>query len=293
MGMPVRIALHAADAATARAAATAAFARIGELDRAMSDYRPDSDIREVARRAPEAVPVSADVFAAVGRAIEMAGATDGAFDPTVGPVVALWREARRRERLPDARSLARARGLTGWRKVELDAERLTIRLTVPGMRIDLGGLGKGYILQAALETLRNAGVSSVLIEAGGDIVVGDAPPGRTGWHIETPHGNATVRARASALTNAALATSGASVQFVEIDGVRYSHVVDPRTGQALTTGLTASVIARDGATADALATAATVLGADGLAHLRAQFPRATLYLGPRWREPAPAVTSRL
>ncbi|NQW04298.1 MAG: FAD:protein FMN transferase [Acidobacteria bacterium] len=290
MGIPVRIVLYAADETSAMRAATAAFARIGELDRAMSDYRPDSDIREVARRAPAAVPVAPDVFRAVTRAIEIARATDGAFDPTVAPLVELWRDARATSRLPPPAAIARARALVGWRRVELDAARVSMRLPVSGMRIDLGGLGKGYILQAALDTLRSVGVRSALIEAGGDIVVGDAPPGRAGWRIEIPAstqsgGDGTsgisggLFRRAATLSNAALATSGASVQFVEIDGIRYSHVVDPRTGQALTTSVTAHVIAPDGATADALATAATVIGERGLATLRARFPEALIHLG--------------
>jgi len=157
--------------------------------------------------------------------------------------------------------------VTGWRRVELDAARQTIRLPVPGMRLDLGGVAKGYILQAALEALRAAGIRAALLEAGGDIVAGDAPPGRAGWRIEP-----------ELIANTALATSGPSAQFVEVDGVKYSHVVDPRTGWALTSTLTAHVIAADAALADALATAATVAGRSGLDRLRARFPDARIQL---------------
>ena len=128
------------------------------------------------------------------------------------------------------------------------------------MRLDLGGIAKGYILQQALGAMVPLGVTQALVEAGGDIVVGDAPPGRDGWRIDVAGSDAVFAARAARLTNAALATSGPTAQFVEIDGVRYSHVVDPRTGMGLTNGVTARVIARDGATADALATALTVAG---------------------------------
>ncbi len=287
MGLRVRIVVYAPDEPSAARAATAAFARIAALDRAMSDYRPDSEVREVARLAPAAVPVSADVFRVVSRAIAIARDTDGAFDPTVAPLVALWRDARATGRLPAPAALRAAGALTGWRRVDLDAARQTIRLPVPGMRIDLGGIGKGYILQAALETLRDAGLRVALIEAGGDIVVGDAPPGRAGWRVDNEL-VANYRSVISyELTNAALATSGASAQFVEIDGVRYSHVVDPRTGQALTSHVTAHVIAPDGATADALATAATVVGASGLAALRARFPEAHIHLLESVGVPAP------
>jgi thiamine biosynthesis lipoprotein len=284
MGMPVRVVLYAADEAAAREAAISAFARIAALDRAMSDYRADSEIGDIGRRAPAPVLVSPDVFRAVSRAIDIARDTDGAFDPTVAPLVALWRDARATGRLPSRAAVDHARALTGWRGVELDAARQTIRLTTPGMRLDLGGVAKGYILQAALETLGGLGIRAAMLEAGGDIVAGAAPPGTDGWRIETsevvlPVGTQNdLRGRFRVIEDAALATSGPSAQFVEIDAVRYSHVVDPRTGWALTTGVTAHVIAGDAALADALATAATVVGTAGLERLRARFPQARIDL---------------
>jgi len=290
MGMPVRVVLYAATEAAAQRAAASAFARIASLDQAMSDYRPDSDITRVARLAPGAVPVSPDVVRVVSRAMAIARATDGAFDPTVGPLVALWRDARATGRLPARAALAAARALTGWRGVELDAARQTVRLAAPGMRLDLGGVAKGYILQAGLEVLQAAGIRAAMLEAGGDIVAGDAPPGRAGWHIEVPDPKKTsgvffdekdtrrLLGSFELIANSSLATSGPSAQFVVIDGVRYSHVVDPRTGWALTSGYTAHVTHRDAGTADALATAATVVGPRGLARLRAQFPDAQIRL---------------
>ncbi len=288
MGMPVRVVLYAPDEPAALRAATSAFARIAALDAAMSDYRPDSEIRGVARLAPAAARVSPEVFAVVARAIAIARDTDGAFDPTVGPLVALWRDARVTRRLPVRAARDAARALTGWRGVELDAARQTVRLSAAGLRLDLGGVAKGYILQAALEALRGAGIPAALVEAGGDIVAGDAPPGLAGWRIAGPETTSEVvspggtqndlRGRFELIANAALATSGPSAQFVEIDDVRYSHVVDPRTGWALTSSVTAHVIAPDGATADALATAATVVGPAGLDTLRARFPLARFYL---------------
>src|SRR5688572_23203664 len=128
MGLPVRVVLYAADEEAAREAATAAFARIAALDRAMSDYRPDSEISEVARRAPAPVSVSPDVFRVVSLAIDVARDTGGAFDPTVAPLVALWRDARATGRLPARAAIDAARALTGWRGIELDHARKTIRL---------------------------------------------------------------------------------------------------------------------------------------------------------------------
>lgn len=272
MGLPVRIVVHTPDEHTARAAARAAFARIAALDRMMSDYRPDSELRRLEHQIGRDVRVSLELSAVLGRAVAIAAATDGAFDPTVGPLVTLWREARRTGHMPAAESLRAARERVGWRHLQVDEKNGTVRLAVPGMRLDLGGIAKGYILQEALATLRGHGVDSALLEAGGDLLVGNAPPGRTGWRIDAPGADPEFVARASSLTNAALATSGSTAQFTEMDGVRYSHIVDPRTGLAVTTPYTARVIAMDGATADATATALTVLGPQAAPALTARVP---------------------
>jgi thiamine biosynthesis lipoprotein len=271
MGMEVRIVLHAADEDTAARAAAAAFATIAALDARLSDYRPDSDVQAIARTAPEPVVVVPEVFDVMARAVEVARVTDGAFDPTVAPLVALWRTSRTSHVLPSPAAVARARALVGWSRIELDAARSTVRLPEAGMHLDLGGIAKGFILQRALDTLSAEGVPHALLEAGGDIVVGDAPPDADGWRVTVactePAGPAiqagvylVPHEAAVTLRHAALATSGASAQFVEIGGTRYSHVVDPRTGLGLTEHVPVHVTAPDGATADAWATALSVLG---------------------------------
>lgn len=272
LGVPVRVVLYAADDATARAAARAAFARIAALEDKMSDYRPASEVRRLEARPGAWVAVSVELYAVLARAVEVAATSEGGFDPTAGPVVALWREVRRTGRLPSAAALDSARALVGWRRLELDEGRQAVRLAAPGMRLDLGGIAKGFILDAALAELRAHGVTSALLEAGGDIVVGDPPPGKAGWRVDVPGAEAALAARAAALVRAAIATSGPTEQFVEIAGTRYSHVVDPRTGWALADGAAATVIAPDGATADALATALTVLDTGGRARLLARYP---------------------
>jgi thiamine biosynthesis lipoprotein len=274
MGMPVRIRLYAPTATIATSATAGAFARIATLDRMLSDYRDDSEIQRLARQASAWQFVSPELFAVLSRALEVARASDGAFDPTVGPVVALWRDARRAGRLPSASALEAARQHVGWNLVQLDATRRAVRLAGAGVRLDLGGVAKGFILQDALAALERAGISRALIEAGGDIVVGDPPPGRAGWRIDVEGADAAFAERASRLVRAALATSGPAAQFVEIDGVRYSHVVDPRSGYALTRNITAHVIAPDAATADALATALTVVDPKEVATVLAHFPTA-------------------
>ena len=272
MGLPVRVAVYTGSARGARTAARAAFDRIAALDRALSDYRPDSELRRLEHRPREWISVSRELFSIVARALEISRATGGAFDPSVGPLVALWRQARTTGRLPDRITLEAARALVDWRQIQLDHERRAVRLAMAGMRLDLGGIAKGFIIHEAMRTLRSRGVTRALIEAGGDIVVGDPPPGCDGWRIETAGADRAFTERASRLANASIATSGATVQFVEVGDVRYSHVIDPRTGLGVTAPFLARVIAADGATADALATALTVLGPERVSDIGARFP---------------------
>ena len=272
MGMAVRLRLYSSTEDHARTAATAAFSRMAELDRMMSDYRPDSELRRLGGAGNSWSIVSPDLFAVLDRAVAIASATDGAFDPTVGPLVALWRDARQSGQLPERTAIDRARQQAGWRHLHLDPSRLSVRLGRPGMRLDLGGIAKGYIIQQGLGAMAALGVTRALVEAGGDIVVGDAPPGREGWRIAVGDTDVDLATRAARLTHAALATSGPAAQFVDIAGVKYSHVIDPRTGIGLTNHVTAHVIDADAATADALATAVTVLGPGGLSRIRSRFP---------------------
>lgn len=272
MGLPVRILLYAPTERRAEIAAEAAFERIKELDAVMSDHRDTSEVRRLEASGTEWTPVSPDLLEVLTAAHAIARATDGAFDHTVGPVVALWRDARKTGALPAPAALDAARAAVGWKHLEIDRARGAVRLAKAGMRIDLGGIAKGYILQEALQTLRAAGLGRALVESGGDIVVGSGPPGEAGWRIDVPGASSDFRERASELTNAALATSGAESQFVEIGGVRYSHIVDPRTGVGLTTNVTARVIARNAEVADAIATALSVAGPDGVARVLAAYP---------------------
>ena len=263
MGTRFRIVMYAPDPSTATQAASAAFQRIETLDNIMSDYRDSTELMRVSAAAGgPPVPVSEDLFRVLEAAQETARRSDGAYDVTVGPVVRLWRMSRLHHTLPDPERLAWARARVGYRNLRLDPQARTVQLLERGMLLDLGGIAKGYAADAALEVLKKFGISRALVAGGGDIAVGDPPPGEKGWVIgiaplESPQAPPT---RFVSLHNAAVSTSGDAEQHVEIAGVRYSHVIDPKTGQALTGRRSATVIAPNGATSDALATAVCVLG---------------------------------
>lgn len=278
MGVQTRIVLYAGDERTAARAARAAFDRIAALDSSLSDYHADSELTRLAARAGgPPVRVSEELFHVLARAQELARLSDGRFDATAGPLVRLWRHARRTGELPEVAARREAAARVGWRLVRLDSAARTVRLLVPGMQLDLGGIAKGYAAGEAIATMRRFGAPRALVEMGGDIVAGAAPPGRRGWHVRVAH--APPERQTVLLADAAVSTSGDSEQFVEIGGERYSHVVDPGTGLGVRSRAAATVIAPDGITADALSTLLTVLGPElGQAFVAAHFPAATAYV---------------
>lgn len=264
MGVSFRIALYSADEPTANKAAAEAFARIAELNGIMSDYDRNSELMRLCResRPGRPVKVSPELFQVLKQSLELSRRTDGAFDVTVGPLVRLWRRARLREELPSPERLAQARSVVGYRHVRLDEKARTVELMKPGMRLDLGGIAKGYAVDEALRILRRNGILSAMVDGSGDIAVTDPPPGKPGWTIgiapiTSPESPPTMHLL---LKNASVATSGDAFQYVEIGGRRYSHLIDPHTGLGLTQRSSVTVIASDGMAADSLASAVSILG---------------------------------
>jgi len=263
MGTRFQITMYAADEATASKVAKAAFARIAELDGIMTDYRPASELMRLCAKAGGGpVPVSPELFYVLEKAQEVSRLSDGVFDISVGPVVRLWRLARRTQRLPDADELARARELVGYKNIKLDADERTVQLLKAGMRLDLGGIGKGYAADEAHKVLRAHGITRAIVAAGGDLTITDPPPDAPGWTIAIYPLEPTDEKNAPRILmkNASVSTSGDLQQFAEIDGKRYSHIVDPRTGIGLVGRMSATVIAPTGIQADSLTKVLAVLG---------------------------------
>ena len=262
MGMVFRIVVYAEDEAKAKRASKAAFDRVAVLDKIMSDYEPESELNKLSDLADsgQAVPVSPELFRVLERAQALAAETGGAFDVTAGASIQLWRRARQVKRLPPQYALDKALKTIGFRALKFDAENRTAKLTKPGTRLDLGGIAKGHALDEALAVLKQQGLRQALVSAGGDIVAGDAPLGKAGWRIALIGLEEDAKSELLWLANGAVATSGDLYQFLEVDGKRYSHIVDPRTGRALTEQRLVHVLAPDAMSADSLSTAISVLG---------------------------------
>jgi FAD:protein FMN transferase len=243
MGTLVRIQVYATGVAQARAVFQAGFERIAALDEALSDYKPRSGLNRLPGVA------SVDLFRVLEAAQALAVETDGAFDVTVGPLTRLWRAGR----VPDAAAIAEARRHVGYRKLHLDPASRAVTLDDSAMRLDLGAIAKGYAADEALQAIATAGCPVALVAVSGDLAIGDPPPGQTGWHVDA---GGTVRT----VARVAISTSGDTEQHLDAAGIRYSHILDPATGMGLTRSHVMTVIAARGMDADALATAASVLG---------------------------------
>jgi thiamine biosynthesis lipoprotein len=282
MGTEARIVVYASNSEAAAAATRMAFERIRELDGILSDYQAESELNRLSHQSGgPPVKIGPDLFRVLSVAQNLAAKSHGAFDVTVGPVIRLWRRARRQRALPEADRLAAALDLTGFRWLTLDTKHQTAHLAKPGMLLDMGGIAKGYAADEALKTLRRAGIEQALVALGGDIAVSNPPPGKKGWSIEIASLNLADAPKPPPLLlhNAAVSTSGDAEQFVEIGGIRYSHIIDPRTGKALTGRRSVTVVAAHGIDSDALATAVSVLDPqEGLKLIDAKRSAAALFV---------------
>lgn len=297
MGTLVRVTVYARDAEGARIAFRAGFDRIRELNGILSDYLPDSELSRVTRAAVgRSVPVSDDLFAVLKASRRLSDATGGAFDVTQGPVIRLWRDARKAGRLPDAAALQEAAARSGYTHMDLDEARQAVSFDIPGMQLDVGAIGKGYAASEALAAITRAGARRALVAVSGDIACGDAPPGQPGWRIRIHDGDIgdTTIPPVLRLAHVAVSTSGNAEQHLDVEGRRYSHVIDPASRTGLLDDITVTVVARHGVDADGLDTAIGVLGVDrGLALVERDGEAAALIVLRKGGTPVVRVSSRL
>jgi thiamine biosynthesis lipoprotein len=251
----------------------------------MSDYETDSEVNELSRTSGQdkEVPLSPDLWEILWKSQEISRRSHGAFDVTIGPCTALWRKARREKKLPDPERLERARARVGYTNLLLRPRNHSANLLAPNMQLDLGGIAKGYAADEALKTLRSLGITSAFVAASGDIALGDAPPGQPGWRIgiagyDAPGGP---RQMDVYLKNCGISTSGDASQRLDINGTRYSHILNPFTGLGLTNHSLATVIAPTCTISDTLDTTLCIVEPkEGLAlakkyHAKARIVRET------------------
>jgi thiamine biosynthesis lipoprotein len=282
MGSLCTVRLCAENETKATEVAKAAFARIEEINQCASDYLPESELSRF-NRAPanEPVAVSQDLFRLFANSLETARLTDGAFDITCTYAVQNWRRAKRQHKLPSAESTAHAVAMTNWHALLVDSAKHTVTKAKVGLLCDLGGIGKGYAANEALKVIRAHGITRAVVSASGDLAIGDAPPDKEGWDIELrtfERIEEKDKLQHFLLKNCGCSTSGDLHQFTDIDGVRYSHIIDPKTGLGMTRRIACTVIASDAAASDAFDTPLCLLGPDRGIQLAPKLPR----LQARW-----------
>jgi thiamine biosynthesis lipoprotein len=270
----VLTAFHHDEALVDRAFA-AGFAELDRLEALMSGWQPTSEISRVNDAAGRAaVPVSPETLAVIERALEISALTGGAFDITVGVFRGLWKFDEDNDgTLPDAREVRRRLKLVGWRDVIVDRAARTVRLRHAGQRINVEGIAKGYIVDAAVAAVRAAGLRDFMAQAGGDFYAS----GRRGdreWRVgiqdpRAPRGKIVSQV---SLSDQAFNTSGDYERFIVKDGVRYHHILDARTGFPARRCRSVTVLARDAFTADALDTGLFVLGPEAAMKIVEELP---------------------
>ena len=254
---------YAADADRLRITLERALDEVDRIDRLMSHYKPESPLSRINREAARSpVSVEPELFDFIAESLEYSRNSAGAFDITVGPLMKAWGFFRGEGHLASDRELADARSVVGWQHVILDPGHRTIHFDRPGVELDLGGIAKGYAVDQVVKVLKAGNVAAALVSAGGSTIYGlGGPPDRTAWtvSIQDPVDSRKV-ARDVELKDRALSVAGSSEKSFEVDGVRYSHIMDPRTARPVQGVLSVAVMTATGTEGDALDDAFFVLG---------------------------------
>jgi len=265
MGSPLNIIFYAPDSVIANKQARACFKLVDSLNHIFSNYDSSSELSRINNNAgiakSMASPLMWELLLESKRAYTK---SYGAYNITMGPLTHLWRTARSLKQFPTTTQIKNNLLLCHFNKIQMNVQDHSIYLSDKGMQIDFGGIGKGYIAQKVVDYLKKEGVTSSLVDAGGDIVFGDAPPNKKGWivGVNQPEKADDLLPEKLQLHNMSVATSGDVYQFIEHNGKKYSHIIDPATGYGVTSLRNVTVIANDGAVADWLATACSILPID-------------------------------
>jgi FAD:protein FMN transferase len=263
MGSPFTIIFYCADSSRANTAVTRCFSIVDSINQQLSDYLADSELNKLCRNSGSGqwVALPAHFWNVLSQSKDAFKHSRGSFDVTIGPVTKMWRRARAENVFPDPPLVAEQMKKVNNGAVLTDSVHRQVLLTRYNMQLDFGGIAKGYAAQAVVDYLRSVAIPCSLADAGGDIAVGMPPPGKKGWQLGVNIPNSSIDRwdRTIELSQGAVATSGDLYQYLEHNNKFYSHIVDPRTGYGVTHRRNVTVIAAQGALADWLATACSIL----------------------------------
>ena len=261
MGTQIRLVFYTTNNDKADSVASLAFNRIDALNKKLSDYLDNSELNLLANQVQKEVVVSDDLYGVLKKANEVSEATNGAFDVTAGTLIQLWRKTRKTKILPTKLQLEIAKEHVGYKYITFPKKNVVL-LNANTIQLDLGGIGKGFTADEVIKVLELNGVTSALVDMGGDILVSNPPPGKEHWVLAFSYCNEKDEEviKKIGLKDAAVATSGDMYQYVEIDGKKYSHIINPQTGMALNNNVQVTTIAKNATEADALASAFSVMG---------------------------------
>jgi FAD:protein FMN transferase len=263
MGSYLTIIFYDSDSVHAKLISDKCFSIVDSLNKIYSDYLPDSELNQLCATGgtQQWVSVSPALFDLIRQSERAWKLSKGSFDITVGPVVRIWRKARKQKVFPDKDSVNLAMQSVGFQYVLIDSVNRKIQLTKKGMQLDAGGIGQGYIGQKILDYLFQQNIRMALVDVSGDIVAGDPPPGKKGWTVavNVPESENDLLDNKAVVYNQSIITSGDVYQYLLYEGKKYSHIVDPKTGYGVTNRRNVTIIAPDGTTADWFTKACTIL----------------------------------
>lgn len=271
MGTHIKLIFYTDQQLKADAIANMAFRRIDELNLKLSDYEHSSELNRLCKLTKTDFIASDDLYGILKSSVKISELTNGAFDISAGPLIKLWRKTRKTKTLPSKSQLKKAKRKVGFEHISFRDSNI-VKLNKPRMLLDLGGIGKGYTADQVIKLFYANGVNSALVDMGGDICVSDPPPLKKNWTLAFSHNNKDGKeiVKKIRLKNSAVATSGDLYQYVEIEGKRYSHIINPLTGIALRNSIQVTTIAKTATEADAFASAMSVLGIE---HTRTLLPK--------------------
>ena len=254
MGSELSITCYLNQQQDRRAIENLCWSMVDSLNQVFSDYMADSEASQLARTSvDEPVSVSTPLFDLIEKSNYLSRLTNGHFDITIGSLTKLWRAHLQENDVPTKRDVTRARQKVGFDMISMTSPGRHIELTKRNMSLDFGGIAKGYIGDCLGAQLDSLGIHHYLIDVGGDLIAGAAPPGRAAWMVKIPWFD-----NAIGIAHEAVATSGPDYQFFVHKGKKYAHIIDPGTGWGISHPFSTTIIAPTGWMADGLASAVAI-----------------------------------